>query len=91
MPDAVPIAKETDGPIAAARAARVRHVTDDIPGITRRRAVSGFDYRDGEDNLIRDFTMLSRSNVLAIPPAWTAVWIASLFRPKSPGCERSFP
>lgn len=91
MPNAVPIAKETDDRVAAARAPRPRHVTDDIPGITRRRAVSGFDYRDREDNLIRDFTTLSRIKVLAMLPAWTAVWIASLFRPKSPGCERSFP
>ena len=60
---------------AAAQTARLRHVTDDIPGITRRSAASGFDYRDPDGNLIGDFDVLSRIKSLAIPPAWTAVWI----------------
>ena len=70
-----PIAAEVDECLAAARSARLRHVSDDIPGITRRRAASGFDYRDTDGNLIRDFAILSRIKSLAIPPAWTAVWI----------------
>lgn len=61
---------------AAASAARLRHVTDDIPGITRHRASSGFDYRDRDGKLIGDFPTLSRIKALAIPPAWTAVWIS---------------
>ena len=69
------ISDEADDCLAAARAARLRHVADDIPGITRRRAASGFDYRDPDGNLIRDFAILSRIKALAIPPAWTAVWI----------------
>jgi DNA topoisomerase-1 len=62
-------------PVAAARAARLRHVTDDIPGITRHRAASGFDYRDADGNLIGNSETLRWIRALAIPPAWTAVWI----------------
>lgn len=72
------IVPEIDECVAAARAARLRHVTDDMPGISRHRAASGFDYRDLDGNLIRDFDILSRIKSLAIPPAWTAVWICPL-------------
>ena len=70
-----PASPQPGDPLAAARSARLRHVTDDIPGITRRRAASGFDYLDPDGNLIGDFATLSRIKSLAIPPAWTAVWI----------------
>lgn len=75
MSNAEPVVTEVDDSVAAARAARLRHVTDDTRGITRQRTASGFDYRDPEGNLIRDFAILSRIRSLAIPPAWTAVWI----------------
>ena len=64
-----------DDPRAAARSARLRHVSDAIPGISRSRASSGFDYRDPAGKLIGDFATLSRIKTLAIPPAWTDVWI----------------
>ena len=63
------------GPVAAARAAQLRHVSDDAPGITRRQARHGFDYRDPDGALIGDFETLSRIKALAIPPAWRDVWI----------------
>jgi DNA topoisomerase I len=63
------------GPAAAARLARLRHVSDEMPGITRRRASSGFDYLDENGHLIGDYETLSRIKSLAIPPAWTNVWI----------------
>ncbi len=75
MASAAPLSTEADDPLAAARAARLRHVSDDSPGITRRRAQSGFDYLDPDGKLIGDFATLSRIKSLAIPPAWTAVWI----------------
>jgi DNA topoisomerase-1 len=62
-------------PAAAARTVRLRHVSDDRPGIARRRASSGFDYLDEAGKLIGDYEMLSRIKALAIPPAWTDVWI----------------
>jgi DNA topoisomerase I len=63
--------------VAAARTAHLRHVSDDAPGITRHQARHGFDYRDTEGKLIGDIDTLSRIKALAIPPAWTEVWICS--------------
>jgi DNA topoisomerase I len=65
----------SEDPVAAARAARLRHVSDDGPGITRHKARHGFDYRDLHGELIGDMETLSRIKSLAIPPAWTGVWI----------------
>jgi DNA topoisomerase-1 len=65
-------------PAAAARRVRLRHVSDDMPGLSRRRAETGFDYLDEAGNLIADFETLSRIKALAIPPAWTNVWICPL-------------
>ncbi|MND83755.1 Eukaryotic DNA topoisomerase I, catalytic core [compost metagenome] len=44
------------------------------PGLSRRRAGSGFTYRD-QANQIRDARTINRIRALAIPPAWTEVWI----------------
>ena len=63
-----------DDPVAMAIAARLRHVSDDHPGITRHKARHGFDYRD-HGALIGDFATLQRIKALAIPPAWADVWI----------------
>ena len=45
------------------------------PGYRRRRAGRGFAYYDTDGALIRD-DRLDRIRGLAIPPAWTDVWIA---------------
>src|SRR5688572_2603034 len=62
-------------PRAAAAAAGLRYVTDESPGITRRRHGRGFAYRDAEGKPLRDRAALARIRALAIPPAWTDVWI----------------
>jgi DNA topoisomerase-1 len=62
-------------PVAAAKLAKLRHVTDDIPGIARRKARHGFDYLYPDGELVRDIETLKRIRSLAIPPAWTDVWI----------------
>ena len=70
-------AAETD-PEAAARAAAsagLRYVTDTMPGITRRRAGRAFSYRDPQGRVIKERKELTRIRALAIPPAWTEVWI----------------
>lgn len=74
MSSAITIAEDA---VAAARAAQLRHVSDDSPGISRHKARHGFDYRDVDGALIGDVATLSRIKTLAIPPAWTAVWICS--------------
>ena len=62
-------------PVAAASAARLRHVSDEAPGITRHKARHGFSYRDVHGELIADTETLGRIKSLAIPPAWIGVWI----------------
>jgi DNA topoisomerase I len=59
----------------AARAAGLRYATDARPGISRHRSGRGFSYRDPDDGLVRDKATLERIRRLAIPPAWTDVWI----------------
>lgn len=65
-------------PEAAARAASLRYVSDDDPGIARRRAGRGFNYSAPDGSTIRDRSTLFRIRSLAIPPAWTDVWISPL-------------
>ena len=65
-------------PTAAARAAGLRYVSDESPGIARKRTASGFRYVDAEGRAVRDRSTLARVRSLAIPPAWTHVWICPL-------------
>ena len=58
-----------------ARAVGLRYVTDDRPGITRRRSGRGFSYRGTDGETIRDRSELARIAAIVIPPAWTEVWI----------------
>ncbi|MEA2576516.1 MAG: topoisomerase [Chloroflexota bacterium] len=58
-----------------ARDAGLRYTTDARPGITRRRSGTGFSYRDADGRTIRDREVIGRIRALAIPPAWTDVWI----------------
>jgi DNA topoisomerase-1 len=72
-------ARDRDGDArAAAREAGLRFSTDAKPGWTRRRAGRGFSYRDVEGRPIRDPAALRRIRALAIPPAWTEVWICPI-------------
>ena len=65
-------------PYESARIAGLRYVTDDMPGIRRRRAGTGFVYLDPQGQPIRDRETLGRIRSLVIPPAWTDVWICPL-------------
>lgn len=56
-------------------AAALRYVTAAGPGITRRRAGGGFSYRTETGRVLRGQATLQRIRSLAIPPAWTEVWI----------------
>jgi DNA topoisomerase I len=60
---------------AAARDAGLRYTTDASPGLSRRRAGRGFSYRDPDGLRVRDPETRARIKALAIPPAWTDVWI----------------
>jgi DNA topoisomerase-1 len=61
--------------INAARAAGLRYVSDQSPGLRRKRRGKGFAYYTAEGECVRDRETLSRIKALAIPPAWTDVWI----------------
>jgi DNA topoisomerase I len=50
-------------------------VTDTKPGIRRVKAARCFRYVDAEGRPVRDAATLGRIRSLAIPPAWTDVWI----------------
>ncbi|HEX2698725.1 MAG TPA: hypothetical protein VHM89_00790 [Acidimicrobiales bacterium] len=57
--------------------ARLRRVDCSGPGIERRRAGRGFVYHEAGQR-VTDAADLARIRALAIPPAWTDVWICSL-------------
>ena len=55
--------------------AGLRYVTDGIRGIRRKRVGGGWAYYAPNGVLIHDRSVRQRLNRLAIPPAWTEVWI----------------
>ena len=59
----------------AATRAGLTYVSDGFAGISRRRAGSGWIYFAPNGARIRDADKRKRLNSLAIPPAWTDVWI----------------
>jgi DNA topoisomerase-1 len=65
-------------PAQSAAAAGLRYVSDAMPGIRRRRAGKGFAYLGPDGRPIRDRGDLARIRSLAIPPAYTDVWICPL-------------
>lgn len=62
--------------LSAAKEAGLRYVNDDVPGITRRAVGKGVTYRDANGKTVKDRETLNRIKRLAIPPAWTEVWIS---------------
>ena len=59
-----------------ARQVGLRYVRDDRPGITRKPYRGGFRYFGPNGQAVSDEAMLARIKALAIPPAWTDVWIS---------------
>jgi len=62
-------------PEGSARAAGLRYVTDDTPGLSRIRVGAAFRYRSADGAAVRAKPVLARIRALAIPPAWERVWI----------------
>jgi len=62
-------------PSESARAAGLRYVSDEKPGIRRRRSGTGWAYLDPAGKVVGDTEDRARIRALAIPPAWTDVWI----------------
>src|SRR4051812_24564638 len=66
-----------DEAVEAARAARLLYVSDESPGIRRRRSGRGFTYVGPDGEVVRQKERLNRIRALAVPPAWTDVWICA--------------
>jgi DNA topoisomerase-1 len=62
-------------PSASAQAAGLHYVSDTRPGIVRKRRGKGFVYIGPDGKPVRDAATLARIRRLAIPPAYTDVWI----------------
>lgn len=54
------------------------YVSDAAPGIRRLRRGAGFAYRQPDGRPLRDAGELARIRRLAIPPAYSQVWICPL-------------
>ena len=62
----------------AAESAGLRYVSDARPGIRRKKAGKGFTYIRADGSKLCEADVLKRIKALAIPPAWTGVWICPL-------------
>lgn len=72
-------AEVADWPPSASDAekAGLEYVNDGEPGIRRQKRGTGFTYVDSRGKTVRDPHDLARLRSLAIPPAWTDVWICA--------------
>lgn len=62
-------------PKDASESAGLRYVSDQRPGIRRKKRGTGFLYLRPDGTKLSDASVLARIRSLAIPPAWTDVWI----------------
>jgi len=69
------MSKAAANPIESAKHVGLRYVSGEVPGITRRKKGRGFAYFTANGALVRQDATLKRIRALAIPPAWTRVWI----------------
>lgn len=65
-------------PVASATLAGLQYVSHTSPGIRRVRVGKQFRYLDASGKVIRRRKLVERIRSLAIPPAWTDVWICPL-------------
>jgi DNA topoisomerase-1 len=72
---AAPPSEVLSDPVESAQAAGLRYVSDTQPGIRRKKAGKGFTYVGPDGKTIRNPQELTRIRALAIPPAYTDVWI----------------
>jgi DNA topoisomerase I len=61
--------------VVSARAAGLRYVSDQAPGIRRKRVTGGFEYIGLDGKPIESEDELRRIKSLAVPPAYEDVWI----------------
>ena len=71
------LGQATQAGALAAVDAGLRYVSDADEGLQRVRNGNGFVYRRHDGSRVDDDATLARIQALAIPPAWTDVWICS--------------
>ncbi len=59
----------------AAESVGLRYVSDARPGIRRRKSGKGFRYTRVDGSRLSEPNVFQRIKALAVPPAWTDVWI----------------
>jgi DNA topoisomerase-1 len=64
-------------PEVCAKTAGLIYVSPESPGIERKRAGKGFRFTASDGSPLTDKLTLARIKRLAIPPAWTKVWICT--------------
>jgi DNA topoisomerase-1 len=75
MKDAEALAPASADPREAAESAGLVYVSDEDRGLRRERRGEAFDYFKANGDRLTDEATLERVRKLAIPPAWTDVWI----------------
>jgi DNA topoisomerase-1 len=70
------LAEALEPTAVTAEDAGLRFVADSDPGISRRKRGKLFCYVGPDGREIRDSKTMNRIRALAIPPAWTEVWIS---------------
>ncbi|MCA9914318.1 MAG: DNA topoisomerase IB, partial [Anaerolineae bacterium] len=55
---------------------KLRYISDDEPGYTRKKWGRGFTYQDENGETIQDEDLRAWIEAIVIPPAWTDVWIS---------------
>lgn len=70
-----PESSTQEAPEESAKSAGLRYVSDESPGIKREGKTPNFRYFDPAGRAVSDASELARIKSLAIPPAWTEVWI----------------
>ncbi len=63
-------------PQQSAQEASLTYVSDEQPGIRKKRHSGKFSYLTPDGKTLRDDAVLDRISGLAIPPAWSDVWIS---------------
>lgn len=76
-PKVAPASPGLSTPAASARCAGLRYVDDQQAGIHRRGTPGKFHYVASDGERLHDENILARIQALAIPPAWSDVWICA--------------
>jgi DNA topoisomerase I len=77
MPESNATTENIVDPRDAAEMAGLLYVSDEEPGIRRKKSGKGFTYTNPDGNKVEDKATLERIRSLAIPPAYTDVWICA--------------